>query len=322
MRRIIMASITAVVVIAVLAGTLIPVLDDATAEQDTITNDGYYKMSALASTDTDTVVIEWDKSTMSNYILVNDEKVTIKFPPASYGLSLIFGDNWDFRAFATTLSTDNIFGTVQFYRSTGGTNTVTAFTLTLTEGEYTLVATIGGTDTTSTGTYTTIYYPSNDGAYVMKIMNESAHVFADSEIVAFGLTDVTGSDGTTIRANVGYSMTGTIEDGFTVSNWRVNTLSGDTLTHSTPVAEYTESNKWVDVLDLEKITFTTTATSGDNSADTAVTYSYFLVPAEITAERIVHFSSGEVAIFDAIPVIVIIALLLAVVAIVLRSRMD
>lgn len=318
--KIVGVSVAVVVSLVVLAGVLMPVLEDATAKSDTIENEGYFKVSKLASTDEGTVTIQWDKATMSNYILVNDEKVTISFPPSTYGFSLIFGDNWDFRAYATTLG--NAFNNVQFYRSIDGTNTVTAFTLTLTSGTYSLVATISGSQSTVTGSYTAMYYPSNDGALVMKKMDAPAHIFADTEIYAFGLTDIKGSDGTATRSNVGYVVSGSIDDGFTVSNWRVNTLAGDTLTHSDPVADYSTSAKWVDVLDLSKITFTTTATQDDASTDTNVVYSYFLVPAEITADRLDPLTDGEISLLDAIPMIIIAAVLIGVVALVIRSKLD
>lgn len=317
-KSIIMSIISIVIAIMIFTGIVVPVLEDATATSDDITNAGYYKVTKLESTDDGTVTIQWDKATMPNYVLVNDEKVTITFPPREYGLSLIFGDDWDFRVYATVEG--DSFGSVQFYRTTGGTNTATAYTLTFTEGAYTLKYTVSGTEQTQTGTYDAVYYPSNDGTYVMKKMDSSAHVFADTEIYAFGLTSIYGSDGVTGRPNVGYALSGTIEDGFTVSNWRVNSLAGDTLTHSDPVADYTESTKWVDVLDLSKITFTTTATQDDNSFDNEVIYSYFLVPAEITADRLDPMPASQSAILMVIPILIVLGILLMAVGMFLRNR--
>lgn len=321
MKKIITISITAVVVIIVLAGVLMPVLDDATATEDTITNKGYYRMSSLAADSADTVVIQWDKATMADYLVVNDEHVKIKFPGSGLGCSLIFGDNWLFRAYGT----DGVeFLTTQFYQNVGGTKVVTDFTLTCSAGAYNLTATVGGSETTTNGTYTTMYYPTNNGAYTMKYSDSPAYVFEDSEIIAFGLTNINGSDGVSTRSNVGYSLTGSIADGITITNWRVNSLSGDTLTHSTPVINKTDSDRWVDVYDLNKITFTTTATGEDpaDTADTSVIYSYFLVPTEITGDRINHFTDGQNALFWAIPIMIIAALLVGVVALVIRTRAD
>lgn len=296
-----MASITAVVVIAVLAGTLIPVLDDATATTDTLTNDGYYRMSDTE----DETVITWAPSVSKTTLTVDDVEISMAgLPTGTY--SIAFSDDFIIR-----YSNEGTYN-VQLWASSyvAGMSGTSAATLTIT------INSTGGTFAISGGSTTNITHSGEyfiidpDGDKVMKYKDKSAYLLSDSSVVYAGGTSVI----------VGTTYSGIYFEG-TVDNLTFTPMSSS-VTISDVDSVYTESDDHVGVILLEKVTFKTTHTSGDVQTDKDQTYSYFLVPYQITAERTVHFTDGENAIFNAIPVIVIVALLLGIVALVLRSRMD
>lgn len=279
MKRIIMASITAVVVIAVLAGTLIPILDDATATHDTKKSIGYYYMSGVADDESFTYAYDG-----TNWTLNGD---TMSFPTGGFNV----------------LVTDE-----HFIRSNGVVDLVSVKSLSVTatssgiSGSY-----VKNDDSTVTVEWDiTGFYGATltEDDYIMTNPSNTSYVNADTDVIGFGVTNVSGQYPIFHIVGDMESVTVTCTDtNVSISNIKINK---------------TAVNGYIDLYDFESITFD--ATKGGTT--TAVTYNRVILPAEVTAERTVHFDSGENAIFNAIPVMVIIALLLGVVALVLRSRMD
>jgi hypothetical protein len=143
-----------------------------------------------------------------------------------------------------------------------------------------------------------------DGKYTMTMANAPATILKDTTIIV--------GDGTT-TVNQWYNrfyIEGTVEninvtptEGITVSNIQVNT---------TPNDEYKEA------VTLNSITFD--ATDGTNTID--ATYNRVIVPIEIDAELTQHLTSGQIALMGAIPVMVIVALLMAAVGAIALRRAD
>ena len=289
--------LTLVVGIILAGSVLMPVINDATETERTFINDGYMRYSAIESTATDEITIEWDY-TAPKSLTVGDE--TIDLSVLDKDTSIVFGDNWSVRY--TTAGDLQYIGNLNadylFVTATDEAN----LTITLNAGSATLVS---GT-TTKTNTYTTAYYPNNDGTMIMKKANESAYLLKDSSIIsANGITNVPGG-------SVGIRFTGTINDGFDFTYYR-NTAEYEEENVS---ANYSEISEYTDLVKLNNITFN--LVSGDN--DILATYSYFLIPYEVTAENSHPLSPGQIALMGAIPVMVIVALLVVAVGVVARRN--
>ena len=300
--KIVGVTIATFVSLVVLAAVLMPILDDATATTDVLTNDGYGRYTAIASTDTDTVVITWDH-TKPTKLDINGDEITINAPSGGT-LSLVFANNFNMR-YNTTGPAVDVYGTVGNTVSASVSDS-TDVTITLSAGTAS-VANTKATPDTATYSYTTAYCPSDDGEYVMKYQNSTAYVNPESTIIV--------ANGMTIVGNrIGVYFDGTIDDGYTFNYFNTSA----TVTATNVVSDYSDVAEYEDVVSLSKITMH--LTKGADEVD--ATYSYFLVPHEITAERAQHLSGNEIALLATIPVLIIVAILLGVVALIVRSRMD
>lgn len=271
----------------ILAGSLMmPVISDATETQKTFTNDGYMRYTSIESTAENEITIEWDHSA-PDILTIGEE--TIDLTKFDRETSILFGDNWSLRYLAAgdfqyigDLNVDYLFV------SKSGTDDLN---ITLDAGDVTLVS---GT-TTKTNTYTTAYYTDNDGTMIMKKANESAYLLKDSSIIsANGITNVPGG-------SVGIRFTGTIKDGFDFTYYR----NSAGWSESNVVAHYEQIAKYTELVSLSNITFDLDATGQTTQG---ATYSYFLIPYEVTAQVAQPLSSGEIVILNALPILIIVAL--------------
>ena len=295
-----MVAIAATVVVIVVAAVLMPVLQDATTTEDTFKNAGYYDMTY---TETDNLVFEWDH-TDPYKVTIDGESISL--PQSDFtAKTILCGDNWIVRyAYENSLKTF-----VQFYGNSGSqviasVNAETDLEITCSSGSVSVTNTADPASTFSTS-YTHLYVVADDGALVMKNANSPAYLNGDSEVIAMGLSKV----GTT--TNVGISVTGSIDDGFT---WGI--FRGADVTFSNQAATYTTVSDHLDLYSLEKLT--ATATNSTGSSD--LTYSYFMVPAEVTAERTNHLTNNEIGLLMVIPTMLIIAILIGILAVVFRMR--
>lgn len=294
--KIVGITVAVLVSLTVLAGVLMPVLDDATATTDTFTNDGYYDMRYVDATAD--VLITWDAQD-PHKVTVNDEVIDLPTIPASRRTTIVAGDSFIIRYYDDRIQ----------WTTTGGSSYIT--------DDATFTASGGNCNmswgTTSVDrTYTSLYIPSPDGPLVMKKYDESAYMNADSVFVAIGTSDI-GTD------NVGIKIVGSIEDGATITTWK--SPGNATWTFSNIVINSTPVDTHKDLYQLSTITAdavndATTPQSG------SIAYSYYMVPLEVTAERAVHFTDNQNAIFAVIPMLVIVAILIGLVALVIRSRLD
>lgn len=308
-NKIVMISIAAVIGIIVLGSVLMPILDDSTATTDTFTNEGY--LPYLKITSNDSYSMSFDVSS-PNKATVNGEEYTIwKDGDGNRNISIIMIPDVGIVRYNHGPNAAD-FVSVQ---GIGFGLTNGSFSFTYENGSYTMTY---GT-TTQTNTADVIYAIGNGGSFVLKNSNEKSYVVEDSEIFGMGVTTV-------LAWNNGFQIEG--------SNFQMegNADNIDISTFSTGTASFEISNVADDLtavsgheelFTISKVTFTATGTplSGDPVSVDA-TYSYFLVPNEVTAERSVHFTDGQNAIFAAMPVMIILAILLGVVALVIRSRMD
>lgn len=256
--------IVALVIGIIMATTAILPLASDYSEAKTFKNVGYYDM---VYTETDNLVFEWNY-TEPTQVTINDDVITIPNADA-VNKTLICGDNWIVRyGYDSTLKTF-----VQFYGSTGSqviasVDAETDLTVTCSNGSVS-VANTAETPATFSTTYTHLYVVAKDGSLVMKTKDTPVYVNGDSDVIAMGLSKVGTISG------VGVIITGNIDDGFT---WDI--FRGSDITFSNENVTYSDVTAYKDLYTLDKMT--ATATNSTGSSD--LTYSYFIVPAEVTAE--------------------------------------
>lgn len=263
--------------VLMISGFLWPIVSDATTINKTFSNAGYYEMTY---DERENVTVVWNYETPYQ-ITVNDETVALN--PTDFSSSqrktILIGDDFVLRTnrgsgqpiVQFTTPTRNIFG-----------GTGVNLTVTCESGTYTATA---GPDTVS-GTYTTLYTPSNNGEYVMKLSDQDAYLLGNTEFIAMG-TSYIGPENT----NVGIKITGSIDNGAEIAAW----FGGDWTFNNVQV-----NSESVDgYRDLYTIS-TITADAELESVTGSITYSYFLVPTEITAEKSEHLDTMQIALIGAI----------------------
>lgn len=297
-NKLIAGIVAAAIAVILLAGVLMPALSNATTTEDTLTNKGYFRLSSIESTDDGTITFFWDH-TKPGVMTINGTEMNINYPNVDViSISLVFSDTFTIRFYKeySAMSCQVYLPYSQFVGASVANGT--DLTATATSGSIS-VANTAATPVTGSATYDTLYYPDTNGSWIMKDKDTSAYVYPDSTIiVANGLTAVGGNV-------VGLYFEGNIEDGYDFTVYR------STATESDVVSVYSDVDSYKDIVALEKITFT--LTSGDNSVE--ATYSYFLVPYEVTAERSVHLTDAMNVILNVIPLLIIVAVLLGVVAV-------
>lgn len=296
-NKLITICITLVVGVILAGSVLMPVLNDATTTHKTFTNSGYYDMTY---TETDELTLAWDY-TNPNVATINNESVSLPTTlPGS--VNILCGDDWFLRWNASSL---------QFYSTASGSVNAsvadsTSMSITASNGSMTVTNT-ASTPVTQTVAYSFMYVIDPDGKYLMKDKDAAVLVNGDSEIYAIGRSTTTG-------LAIKLKITGTIDDGFTAE--QIGTSSATNIGDVT--ANYTAKSGYLDLYELTSLTVPITYGEGD-SVYTAG-YTYYIVPAEVTAELSQHLTSGEIALMGAIPVLVIVALLVVAVGVVARRN--
>ena len=298
-NKLVTGVVAAAISIIVLAAVLMPVLDDATATSDTFTNEGYFYMDKYKTGDT--FSLSWDRTNPTE-ITVNSD--TLEFTNTSgLALSIVLGEKFFLR-----IGTSN--NLVFYGNGTYVTASETYPTITMTYSSDTITVTNTNTTKIISGVDEFYCISADKGDYVMKksaataYLNSGSEIVADSDVYATGET-YNGNN------NIFWHLEGTIDDmsypdvfntNFTVSNETIN-------------GKYSDSHN--DLYELKNFQFTVTT---NTSIVYNITASYFVVPAEVTAERSVHFDPATNGIIAVIPVLIIIAILLGVVAFYLTSR--
>lgn len=302
--------ITLVVGIILAGSVLMPVLNDASKTENTLTNEGYYTMDKLLSTDEAVYSFAWD-ATNGTIVTVNGTDMDI----TTWGLSTnqlvsVFASETDI----IRLGVASGQAALQWVQIRGSTinyaGASSTFSATISEG--TVTAQLDSEESPRTLTYDTAYFINNDGSgdYVMKKSDKTAYMLADTPIYAIGTTGIMGSG---VSNNTTLKIEGDIE-GVEIST--LHTPATGDVTYEDVNIVYTPNNKYVGLYDFSKITFK--GVIGDDSTD--IVYSYVIVPKEVTAELSEHLTPGQIALMGAIPVLVIVALLVVAVGVVARRN--
>lgn len=277
----------------ILAGSLLmPVISEATETEKTFNNEGYYYMTDLGE-DSITYVFDGSKWT------INDVVVDI-----------------DITDLTTIVAAENVIIRANGYFRGTTTINASALNLTVTADSITGTATVSG-NTQTINLSLDVYYcaVTEPTGYVLSKYNTPTYLHKDSDILADGQSAYTPS------ASAVFRIEGNINDGFTV------TPALASITVTDVKCNYTVIDEYIDLYRVDSITFKSVYNSGTPSdpSDDVVrdqTYSSYVVPASVTSEMTNHLNSGEIAILNALPVLIIAALVLMAAGAIILKRED
>lgn len=311
MNKIIGLVITALVSVIVLAAVLIPTINDATTTHETFKNEGYYRMSAFEHDGTD-YTITWAIEKPTIFVINDVEYNMAEILTVTNQYFTMFASDGAYMR-VSNKGTDAV--VVQCHNSTGNpmlafdssSTTMQSMSITIDEDSIDVTRVTDSSITTSANYSEWIYVFDPDGNYMMKDKDKAAYVADEDIIILAGVTNVQTSPATP----VGVYGHGTIDNLVIESGYPDDdTVYSNIVINSAAVSGYVKLNTVGD------ITFDMTR----DGTTTAATYSYYLVPVEVTAERSQHLSPAEIEILDILPVFIIIAVLIAAVAAVAFRR--
>ena len=284
-------------------GLLIPSIEGMTATETTFENEGYYTMDALDATTESTIT--WEKSNidilnvngtdidMSNFVgsghtsftLIGGESIVLRYEKTSSTFAGIqgYGVGGRYISFHSN-SVDTVGDKLTITVSNGAVNVAT-------NGESPI-----NYDFNDVAGF--IINPAGTGNYaVMKRADIPANVLGDSSVYLIGVSVAAGPNAIAL-----YGV-GSVDDGVDISTvYKPNSIT--TVSYSEPVATYTEVAGYDDLYKLDKYQFTITYDTSTYDA----TYSYFIVPAEVTAEKTHQMDATQIAMFGVISILGIVAL--------------
>ena len=300
-NKLIAGIVAAAIAIIVLAGVLMPALSNATTTEDKFQNEGLYFMEKVTSDDDREWVLEYTKEPYSLTMNGSDIDVSTLLPDDKRYTFATDGENWLIRYSSAIPG----FAYIEGLFTVTMTNVVSE-TITISSGTVTFEALLNDNTTVEkTQTYTDLWIFSFDKTdWVMKSPSVPAYMLKDSPFYGYGTTTITNWYDF-------ISVTGTVEDYDAVILYPEVTT-----TTTNKVVVDTEISGYVDLYSLDKLTFT--ISDGTNTVN--ATYSYFIVPAEVTAEKAVHLSDAMNVILNVIPLLIIVAVLLGVVAVFILRR--
>lgn len=281
MNKIITISITAVVVIVCLGGMLIPILDDATETHKSFTNTGLYYMTD----DADNIEYELSSGTWS-----------------------VDGEALNFSGTSTNpmLVANSVF-IMNNGKSAGASPAFTWASASVTADGDTITgnAVVSGSSTAVSLDCSDTFYGVTNKTDDLVFVNASTdnYVLKTGTINSYGLMDVTGSNG-----YVPYYIT--------INNGVATITSIDSVTISNIVVDWDAVDGYEDLYKLSGVTFDTVY----NDTTISQTVGNFIIPTEVSAEITGHLSSNQIALLDVIPVMIIVALIMSIVAAVLIKR--
>jgi len=275
--------ITLVVGVILTGALLAPVIDDATDHTVVYTNSASGESYIFAN---ETVTFSWDGAEY----LVNNEPTT----PLSNSYATITSDLVSVR-WATA-------GPSIMFFDTGVAYQTTTFKLTAANGSLTgTYSTTTDSDVAVNVSYETLYYQDATGSFVMTSGTSPIYLHGNTEIIVNGFnTNIGGSGGGRF-----FLVSGTLDDGLAL-------VAGGT-TYTDYTVNATKISNVDDVYAVTSIVF-------ENVNGVDVTLNRFIVPATITTTEIGF--DGSDALLKAIPIMVIVALLMAAVGAIALRRAD
>ena len=308
-------AVGALVVAIVAIGVILPLFANAEATEATFTNEGYFRMAHIDAADETVHTFEWEYTNPST-ITIDGEEFNPNYTVSNSSITIVVDTNWILRYYTDGNGAGRAFGLLTATSAgtiSGNTGQQTNVSLTLSAGS--LTGTIGAA--TISETYTDAYIPDDAGTFVMKNTSSNVYINGDSEIVAYGITAVNTASST---YSAGLSFVGNYGDGVTATVWR----GADNIALSAVTINATENSNYLNLYSLKSITATAayTETVGEETVttNTDVTYTYFLVPYQVTAELADHPDGVELTIIQILPVLVLVGVLMMIVTAFISNR--
>lgn len=291
-KKLVMGMVGIMICAVMIGGSFLSIVSSVTAESDTFKNVGYFDLDKIENEGE--VIVEWTP-TAPYEVKTNGEVVSLDDVP-NFSVNIVLGDNWFVRYWnnqGQTTVTVQTFG-LKAPISVNTTTNVESMTITLSNN----VATIVAGSESLTYDYTSAYYPVNNGSYTMKDQNKPVYLLGATELDIIGTSVIGGSGGRLC------TIDGSISNGFT-SDVFYPTTGG--YTASNTVGAYSEVDNYVNLYKLDKITFT----ASKDGTDETVTYSYFVVPSEVTADRTEPMDRTSATLFNVLPIVAVAGLVMA-----------
>lgn len=286
--------LTAILVVAmvgcVIVAGFVPVVGESVSATTTFENDGYYYMTDLTD---QSLSYEFDGTKWT----INGEQANIDITDLT---TIVAADKEIIRANG-------------YFRGTNNLN-ATALNITVTANGITGTATVNGSPQTINFNVT-VYYCAVTVTTdtVLSKYNVPTYLNEDSQILADGQSAYKSD------ASAVFRIEGSIADGFTV------TPALTTISITDVECNYTAVSGYLDLYKVESITFKSVWNAGtpdDTSDDVTLnqTYSSYVVPAKVTAEKTAHADDNTASIISMLPFILIMGVVLMFVGVVLVRR--
>lgn len=290
--------LAAAVSVIVLGSVLMPVFNETTETERTLTNEGYYRMSELNTSSS--IVIDWEYQT-PNQVKVNGTAISLASVGVGRPVTLVGCENFIVRYVDN--STDVIIQNVAGPLMAATVDTATNMHISISNGSMSVTV---ADETNNYQVVGRLFAINPNGNFSMKTADNTAYVNGDSEFILMGLT--------AMKIDTGVVGIGTIDNGTTLKATYGTNVYPD-VTFRDVVIHKENTNGYTDVYSLEKVTFIATEDGGDYN----VTYSYFIVPYQVTGSIEGSLTDGQISLLRAIPVMIIIGILMMVVG-VIRSK--
>lgn len=298
-KGIIMSVVAVAVAVLVVVTCAIPIFASATETERTFTNEGYYRMSSVED-----CTFVWNHTSPLSFI-VNGENVTIPQSALNvgYGKSVIITDTKIVRLFDVGEGNYalEIWGNGDPYVL--GVNTTDNQDVTVNITTSSITWTESGESPVEYSHDGYAYVISNDGDYVMKKQDSPAYMTSDSVLIGGGISTFKGTTYGVIHID------GNIED-VTITGIPDSTISNISINLDGKVSGYEGLYKF------DNITFTTSY----DGEDASQTYSYLVVPSEVTVELSIHPSDVIISLLSVVPLLMVLGIVVAAVGMFLRNR--
>lgn len=281
--------IAVVVGVLLCATMLFPIISEATATDRTFDNSqyAYYDMKALEEGDS------WAYA--AGTWTYNDQPITINNVGGDK-ISIVASNNEVVRQDGQARGT-----------SYNGSNTDDVEAITVEGVDYLNI-------NDNNVAYTSGYGAVPDGDYVLKKYDAAGYVKKDTPLWVTGFTNLTTSSNSQLIVHI----EGTIDDGLTITVTPKAYAPVTGITVGDYTINYESASEGVGLYKLTSVVFDVTGTFNEEEITTTFTYSTFVIPKEITAEKSQHLNDTEQTLVGIIPLLVIIGLVIGVLAIFAR----
>ena len=259
-------------------GLLIPSIEGMTATEKTFENEGYYYMTDL-----------------------NDQSITYVFDGSTWTINGIQA-TIDTSELTTIVAANNVIIRANGYLRGSSNINLTSLDITVTADGITGYG-MNGSTRHDINLSVAVYYcaVTTPTDYVLSKYNVPTYLNENSQILADGQSAYKSD------ASAVFRIEGSIADGFTV------TPAMSSITITDVVCNYSAVAGYEDLFKVESITFNSVFNNGtpaDPSDDItqAQTYSSYVVPVEITAEKTQQLDATQIAMFGVISILGIVAL--------------